>query len=109
MPCTTPPRHMFSCSEKHCTRNSSLTASPSRRCAQDHPRHRLGRWQAPKRLPLLNMMTMDPQTVAEAGIRAMLARDATMVLGFWNKTIVFLDRLMPRPMQRAVFGKVTAG
>ena len=62
-----------------------------------------------KTSPLLNMMTMDPQTVAEAGIRAMLARDATMVPGFWNKTIVFLDRLMPRPMQRAVFGKVTAG
>ena len=26
-----------------------------------------------------------------------------------NKAIVFLDRLMPRPMQRTVFGKVTAG
>ena len=59
--------------------------------------------------PLLNMMTMDPQTVAEAGIRAMLARQATTVPGFLNKAIVFLDRLMPRPMQRAVFGKVTAG
>src|SRR5215472_5193241 len=62
-----------------------------------------------KTSPLLNMMTMDPQTVAEAGIRAMLARDATMVPGVWNKTIVFLNRLMPRAMQRAVFGKVTAG
>src|SRR5262249_47081753 len=35
--------------------------------------------------PLLNMMAMDPQAVAEAGIRAMLARRATMVPGFLNK------------------------
>jgi short-subunit dehydrogenase len=59
--------------------------------------------------PLLKMMTMDPHTVAEAGIRAMLERRATMVPGFLNKAIVFLDRLMPRPMQRTIFGKVTAG
>src|SRR5215475_1002195 len=59
--------------------------------------------------PLIKMMTMDPQTVAQAGIRAMLARQATTVPGFLNKAIVFLDRLMPRPMQRAIFGKVTAG
>jgi len=62
-----------------------------------------------KNSPILNMMTIDPQTVAEAGVRAMLARQATMVPGFVNKAIVFLDRLMPRPMQRAIFGKVTAG
>lgn len=59
--------------------------------------------------PLLKMMTMDAQTVAEAGIHAMLARRATIVPGFLNKSIVFLDRLMPRPMQRTIFGKVTAG
>jgi uncharacterized protein len=59
--------------------------------------------------PLLKMMSMDPQTVAEAGIHAMLTRRATMVPGFLNKAIVFLDRLMPRPMQRTIFGKVTAG
>jgi short-subunit dehydrogenase len=62
-----------------------------------------------KSSPLLNMMTMDPQTVAEVGIRAMLSRRATRVPGFLNKAIVFLDRLMPRPMQRTIFGKVTAG
>jgi short-subunit dehydrogenase len=62
-----------------------------------------------KSSPLLNMMTMDPQTVAEVGIRAMLSRRATTVPGFLNKAIVFLDRLMPRPMQRTIFGKVTAG
>jgi len=59
--------------------------------------------------PLLKMMTMDPQTVAEAGVHAMLAGRATTVPGFLNKAIVFLDRLMPRPMQRTIFGKVTAG
>jgi uncharacterized protein len=59
--------------------------------------------------PILNMMTMDPQTVAEAGIRAMLSQRATTVPGFLNKAIVFLDRLMPRPLQRTIFGKVTAG
>jgi hypothetical protein len=62
-----------------------------------------------KSSPLLTMMTMDPETVAEAGVHAMLAGRATMVPGFLNKTIVFLDRLMPRPMQRTIFGKVTAG
>jgi short-subunit dehydrogenase len=62
-----------------------------------------------KTSPLLKMMTMNPHTVAEAGIHAMLTRRATMVPGFLNKAIVFLDRLMPRPMQRTIFGKVTAG
>jgi hypothetical protein len=32
-----------------------------------------------------------------------------MVPGVLNKAIVFLDRLMPRPMQRTIFGKVAAG
>src|SRR5262249_24149759 len=59
--------------------------------------------------PILKMMTMEPQAVAEAGVHAMLAGRATIVPGFLNKTIVFLDRLMPRPMQRTIFGKVTAG
>jgi uncharacterized protein len=59
--------------------------------------------------PILKMMTMEPQTVVEAGVHAMLAGRATLVPGFLNKAIVFLDRLMPRPMQRTIFGKVTAG
>src|SRR5262249_61299600 len=62
-----------------------------------------------KSSPLLKMMTMDPQMVAEAGIHAVLEGRATLVPGFLNKAIVFLDRLMPRPMQRTIFGKVTAG
>src|SRR5215813_10176496 len=62
-----------------------------------------------KSSPILKIMTMEAQTVAEAGVHAMLARRATIVPGFLNKSIVFLDRLMPRPMQRIIFGKVTAG
>jgi short-subunit dehydrogenase len=59
--------------------------------------------------PILKMMTMEPQAVAEAGVHAMLAGRATLVPGFLNKAIVFLDRLMPRTMQRRIFGKVTSG
>ena len=39
----------------------------------------------------------------------MLGRRATVVPGFLNKAAVFLDRLMPRPMQRMILGKVMAG
>src|SRR5262245_64193953 len=60
-----------------------------------------------KSSPLLKMMTMDPQTVAEAGIHAMLAGRATMVPGFLKKSIVFLERLLTRRLQRRIFDKVT--
>ena len=59
--------------------------------------------------PILKMMTMEPRTVAETGVHAMLAGRATVVPGVLNKVIVFLDRLMPRPIQRTIFRKVTAG
>jgi short-subunit dehydrogenase len=59
--------------------------------------------------PLLKMMLMKPQPVAKAGVLAMLGRRATVVPGFFNKATVFLDRLMPRPMQRMILGKVVAG
>ena len=62
-----------------------------------------------KHSPLLKMMTMKPQPVARAGVRAMLGRKATVVPGFFNKATVFLDRLMPRPLQRMIVGKVMAG
>jgi hypothetical protein len=38
-----------------------------------------------------------------------LRRKATVVPGFLNKATVFFDRLMPRPLQRMVVGKVVAG
>jgi len=59
--------------------------------------------------PLLRMMIMKPHPVAKAGVLAMLERRATVVPGFFNKAVVFLDRLMPRPMQRMILGKVIAG
>ena len=59
--------------------------------------------------PILKMMIMNPQPVARAGVLAMLGHRATLVPGFFNKATVFLDRLMPRPMQRMILGKVVAG
>jgi len=59
--------------------------------------------------PLLKMMIMEPHPVAKAGVLAMLGRRSTVVPGFFNKATVFLDRLMPRSMQRVVLGKVVAG
>jgi len=59
--------------------------------------------------PLLKLMIMEPRAVAEAGVQAMLERKASAVPGFLNRTTVFLNRLMPRPMQRMVVGKVISG
>jgi uncharacterized protein len=59
--------------------------------------------------PLLRIMLMKPRPVAKAGVLAMLGRRATVVPGFLNKATVFLDRLMPRPMQRMILGKVVSG
>jgi short-subunit dehydrogenase len=55
------------------------------------------------------MMIMKPQPVARAGVLAMLGGRATVVPGFFNKVTVFLDRLMPRRIQRIILGKVVAG
>ena len=59
--------------------------------------------------PVLKMMIMKPHPVAKAGVLAMLGRRAAVVPGFFNKATVFLDRLMPRSMQRLVVGRVVAG
>jgi short-subunit dehydrogenase len=59
--------------------------------------------------PLLKMMITTPEHVARVGVLAMLQRRATVVPGFLNKATVFFDRLMPRPMQRLIVGKVVAG
>ncbi len=58
---------------------------------------------------LLKMMIMKPRPVAEAGVLAMLGRRAAVIPGFLNKATVFLNRLMPRSMQRMVVGKVVEG
>jgi short-subunit dehydrogenase len=59
--------------------------------------------------PLLRMMIMKPRPVAKAGVLAMLGRRAALVPGVLNKATVFLDRLMPRSMQRMVLGKILQG
>ena len=59
--------------------------------------------------PLLKLTMVKPEFVAKAGVLAMLGRRATVVPGFLNKATVFLDRLMPRAMQRMVVGRVVAG
>jgi short-subunit dehydrogenase len=59
--------------------------------------------------PLVRLMITEPHAVAHAGIAAMLARRATVMPGFLNRATVFFERLMPRPLQRTIVGKVIAG
>jgi short-subunit dehydrogenase len=59
--------------------------------------------------PILKLTMVKPELVAKAGVLATLGRKATVVPGFFNKATVFLDRLMPRAMQRMVVGRVVAG
>src|SRR5206468_2979121 len=58
---------------------------------------------------LLNALTMKPRVVAKTGLLAAMRDKASVVPGFLNKVNVFTDRVMPRSMQRIVFGKVMAG
>ncbi|MCI0354502.1 MAG: SDR family oxidoreductase [Acidobacteria bacterium] len=58
---------------------------------------------------LLKALTMKPQVVAKTGLLAAMRDKASVVPGFFNKVNVFMDRLMPRSMQRKVFGRVMAG
>ena len=58
---------------------------------------------------LLKALTMKPQVVAKTGVLAAMRDKASVVPGFLNKVNVFTDRLMPRSMQRMVFGRVMAG
>lgn len=59
--------------------------------------------------PIIKMLMMEPRPVVKAGIRAMWSRKAGVVPGILNKATVFLDRLMPRSMQRRILGKIMAG
>jgi short-subunit dehydrogenase len=52
---------------------------------------------------------MSPRQVAEIGIAAMLRRRASVVAGFRNRCIVFLNRFLPRALQRGIFRRVMAG
>jgi uncharacterized protein len=59
--------------------------------------------------PLVRLMTVEPHRIARAGLGAMMRRRATVVPGFLNKAAVLSSRLMPRPVQGMVVGKVIAG
>jgi short-subunit dehydrogenase len=58
---------------------------------------------------LLKALIMKPQVVAKTGLLAAMRGKASVVPGLFNKVNVFMSRLMPRSMQRMVFGKVMAG
>lgn len=58
---------------------------------------------------LLKALNMKPQVVAKTGLLAAMRNKASVVPGFMNKVNVFMNRLMPRSMQRKVFGRVMAG
>ena len=58
---------------------------------------------------LLKLLTMEPRAVASDGVLTMLRGKASVVPGFFNKATMFLDRFMPRSMQRMVLGRVMAG
>lgn len=58
---------------------------------------------------LLKALRMKPQVVAKTAVSAAMRDKASVVPGFLNKVNVFTGRLMPRAMQRTVFGKVMAG
>ena len=57
---------------------------------------------------LRKILSMQPRSVAEAGVLTMLDGKASVVPGFLNKAVVFFDRLMPRSMQRNVLERVMA-
>jgi short-subunit dehydrogenase len=57
----------------------------------------------------LQKLKMSPHAVAEIGIRAMLRRRSSVVAGFRNRLIVFLNRFLPRAAQRGIFRRVMAG
>ena len=57
----------------------------------------------------LQKLMMSPRQVAEIGIAAMLRRRASVVAGFRNGFIVFLNRFIPRALQRRIFRRVMAG
>ena len=59
--------------------------------------------------PIMKMLMMEPRPVVIAGVLEMWAQKASVVPGWLNKATVFLDRLMPLSMQRAVLGKIVAG
>ncbi len=48
------------------------------------------------------LVMMEPEKVAQIGIRAMLQRKSSIVPGFINKITIFSNRLMPRKLSAAI-------
>jgi short-subunit dehydrogenase len=59
--------------------------------------------------PLLKMMQMKPRPVVKIGVKAMLARRATVVPGLLNKTSAGSNRITSRSLQRWMMGKMMKG
>ena len=57
----------------------------------------------------LQKLMMTPRAVAEIGVRALLQRRSSVVAGFRNSFLVFLNRFTPRALQRQIFKRVMAG
>jgi len=57
----------------------------------------------------LQRLMMSPRAVAEIGMRALLRRRSSVVAGWRNGFIVFLNRFTPRALQRQIFKRVMAG
>jgi len=57
----------------------------------------------------LQKLMMTPREVAEIGMRALLRRRSSVVAGWRNGFIVFLNRFTPRAVQRQIFKRVMAG
>jgi short-subunit dehydrogenase len=55
------------------------------------------------------MMQMKPRPVVKIGVKAMLARRATVVPGLLNKISVGSNRITSRSLQRWMMGKMMKG
>jgi uncharacterized protein len=58
---------------------------------------------------IMRALTMKPRPVASTGIRAMLSRRSSVVVGVRNKLIVFWNRFTPRRVQRRVMQRAVSG
>jgi short-subunit dehydrogenase len=57
----------------------------------------------------LRWLMMEPRPVVQAGLSAMLERQASVVAGFRNKLVVFSNRFTPRRVQRMVMQAIMSG
>lgn len=62
-----------------------------------------------KDTPVVRMLMMEPQPVAQAGVSAMLKCRSSIVPGILNKMIILSNRFTPRQLQRLVMQKVLSG